>query len=90
MEIPYPIFSLVFHESIFFQSFFCVYCYQSLYFSLFSLCIFSQGPVEEPKNFSKARGSCHWALITFVIFNLTLFFNEFLLTAGNNNFLKTF
>ena len=88
MEIPYPIFSLVFHESTFFQSVFSVHCYQSLYFSLFSLSIFSQGPVEEPKNFSKAPGSYHWALVIFIIFNLILFLNEFLLTTGNNNFLK--
>ena len=51
------------------------------------LSIFSQGPVEEPKNFSKAPGSYHLALVIFIIFNLILFFNEFLLTTGNNNFL---
>ena len=83
-----PLFSLVFHESTFFQSVFSVDCYQSLYFSLFSLSIFSQRPVEEPKNFSKAPGSYHWALVIFIIFNLILFLNEFLLTTGNNNFLK--
>ena len=88
MKILYPIFSLVFHESTFFQSVFSVDCYQSFYFSLFSLSIFSQGPVEEPKNFSKAPGSYHWALVIFIIFNLILFLNEFLLTTGNNNFLK--
>ena len=57
--------------------------------------------MEEPKDFSKAPGSYHWALVifiylfiyliyTFVYLFIYLFFNvnKFLLTVANNNFLQ--
>ena len=46
--------------------------------------------MEERKNFSEAPRSCHWTLISFILFIHFLFFSviQFLLTTVNANFLE--
>ena len=66
-----------------------------LYFYLLQI---QQGPVNEPKGFSKAPGSYHWALVIFIYLFMHLFIylliylffnlNKFLLTVVSNNFLQ--
>ena len=48
-----------------------------------------QGPVEEPKSFSKAPGYYYWVLVFFFFVCLFIFsINKFLLTTVNKNLLQ--